>query len=384
MTVHAFAPGIPAHRDPSSLTLGILTPHNPHDRRNFSGTPYFATKALLARPGLTTRVLGHRPAGRIDRLLRRKAPALEVDALDTGGLDAVVGLVASPALDCLATLRPDLPILHVTDATPAFLRDAYGWTVPAEADAIEARLAARADLLVYSSDRIAVRAPHDLGQPGLRPSIVPFGVNLDALPDSCPEKPPLSRLNLLFVGVDWMRKGGDIAVEALRQLRAEGRAATLTIVGRCPEEHRTTPSIRYAGFLNKNRPRDAARLTRLYREAHLLVLPSRADCSPMVVAEALAHGTPVLAADTGGIAALIGQGGAGRVLPQFASPGDWAEAIRAMTDDHEAYAFMSDAGFDRARYGLSWDSWAERIEALAWQAVMARKASRGPKVAAAE
>ncbi|MEO1606442.1 MAG: glycosyltransferase family 4 protein [Pseudomonadota bacterium] len=380
MTVHAFTPA--RAQTHQILTLGFLSPHNPYDRRNFSGTPYFAARALESRPMLSLRVLGHRPPGRFERLMHRATPPLDTDSIDPEGLDAVIGLVASPELDRLKTAHPDLPVLHVTDATPAFLRDAYGWHVPASADRTETRLAAKADLVVYSSEEIAARAPRDLGLTHLEAETVPFGVNFDHLPDTCPGKPPLTRLNLLFVGVDWQRKGGDIAVAALKQLRAEGHEATLTIVGRCPEAVRSVPGIRYIGFLNKNRPRDAARLTQLYRTAHLLLLPSRADCSPMVVAEALAHGTPVLAAETGGIASLIGGDGAGRLLPQFTSPADWATEIRDMTANADLYGFLSEAGFDRARHGLSWSNWAARIEMLAQQAVHARQTGRGLKVAA--
>ncbi len=84
----------------------------------------------------------------------------------------------------------------------------------------------------------------------------------------------------------------------------------------------------------------------------------------MVVAEAMAHGTPVLATDTGGIAGQIGGGGAGRVLPPFASPSDWACAVEETLASDDAYAMMSDAAFDRAG-ALSWQAWAARIEALA-------------------
>ncbi|MEJ2036879.1 MAG: glycosyltransferase family 4 protein, partial [Maritimibacter sp.] len=213
-------------------------------------------------------------------------------------------------------------------------------------------------------------APDDLGLPGLLTTSQSFGVNLEALPDTPPGKPPLGRVNLLFVGIDWERKGGDIAVAALDELRALGVNAVLTIVGRCPVRHRGHPAIRAMGFLNKNRARDAARMRALYREAHLLLLPSRADCTPMVVAEAMAHGTPVLASEVGGIPEQIGGDGAGQVLPLFTSPAEWARTIAAMTVP-DRYAWMSDAAFDRAQSQLNWDVWATRI------ADLARRAAQG-------
>ena len=358
MTVHTLYPA-PAR----PLELGFLSPHNPHDRRTFSGTSFFAARALERRSGIRLRILGpHRPPRALDRLFRRTKPDVEVDRLNTDGLDAVLGLVASPLLNRLMDQKSYLPAFHVTDATPAFLREAYGWNVPAEADDMEARVAARAARVIYSSHQIADRAATDLGLPDLDATSAPFGVNFDHLPQTCPKKPRFDRLNLLFVGLDWVRKGGDIAVATLDTLLARGIDAHLTIVGRCPEAHRTHPHITYAGYLNKNRPRDARRLATLYSRTHVFLLPSRADCTPMVVTEAMAHGTPVLATDTGGVAMQIGGAGTGRVMAPFAPPHDWADAIAEITSDRAAYDFMSDAAFERAGRHLSWDNWADRVE----------------------
>lgn len=358
MTVHTLYPA-PAR----TLELGFLSPHNSHDRRSFSGTAYFAARALERRTGIRLSILGpHRPPRALDRLLRRARPEVEVDHLNTEGLDAVLGLVASPLLDHLMDRQPRLPVFHVTDATPAFLREAYGWKVPDEADAVESRVAARAARVIYSSHQIADRAARDLGLSDLDAESAPFGVNFDHLPETCPRKPRFDRLNLLFVGLDWVRKGGDIAVATLDMLLARGIDAHLTIVGRCPEAHRSHPHITYAGYLNKNRPRDARRLATLYSKTHVFLLPSRADCTPMVVTEAMAHGTPVLASDTGGIAMQIGGRGTGRVMNPFAAPRDWADAIAEITADRTAYDFMSDAAFERAHRHLSWDNWAASVE----------------------
>lgn len=359
MTIH------PLHPEARPLSIGFLTPHNALDRRAFSGSAFFAAQALDAHPQLRLRLLGPaRTPSRLDRILRRKLPPVDVDQVDLTGLDVVLGMVATPQLERLSRLS-DVPFIHVTDATPAFLRDAYGWATSEEADRLEALVAAKAAATVYSSDIMASRAPNDLGLPRLTADVVPFGVNFDDLPTVCPTKPPLSTLKLLFVGLDWTRKGGDIAVAALDALLADGIDAELTIVGRCPERHRTHPAITYAGFLDKNRPRDVAKLTRLYADAHLLLLPSRGDCTPIVVTEAMAHGTPVLATDVGGIPAQVGGDGAGRILPPYSDARLWADTIRDITATSERYQWASDASFDRAGRRFSWSTWADEIQTIA-------------------
>ncbi|NNL71786.1 MAG: glycosyltransferase family 4 protein [Silicimonas sp.] len=344
------------------LKLGFLSPHNPFDRRAFSGTVHFAARALQATPDVSLGILGDYAPPRpvLDRLLRRRYTA-DVAHIDVGGLDAVIGLVATPLLADLAHRHPRLPFFHVTDATPEFLREAYGWHVPAEADDLERQAVSGAHATVYSSDIIANRAPTDLGLPGLSPAVIPFGVNLDALPDICPEKPPLDRLELLFVGLDWVRKGGDVVIAALDALKADDRRAHLTVIGACPERHRNRRDVTYLGYLDKNRRRDAARIAAAYRRAHLLLLPSRADCTPMVVSEAMAHGAPVLATDTGGLGAMIRASGGGRLISEFAAPRDWAQSIRDVTDDADDYAFMADAGIDHVQSRASWAHWAGNL-----------------------
>lgn len=343
------------------ITLGFLTPHNAHDPRAFSGTVYHAAQALRALDGVTLKPLGshHRAPGlgnRIARRLGRKAASPRAPLTDAlAGVDAVVGLVATDLLD---RLPPVVPYLHVTDATPGFLSDAYGWDIGAETRVREARVAQAAAVCLYSSGMMAARARTELGI--ARADALPFGINLDLAPGSPIKKPPLGPVELLYVGADWTRKGGEIALAAFHHLQAQGLPAHLTCVGHIPEHVRQVPGVTVAGFLDKTRPRQARRLRNLYSRAHLLVLPTRGDCTPMVLAEAMAHGTPVLATDTGGIAEVIGQGGAGRTVPLEASPEIWARHIAGMTADAEAHFWMSDAASDRAtRY--SWDVWAEGI-----------------------
>lgn len=349
------------------LNVGFLSPHNPFDRTTFSGTAHHMAHALRQRPEIALTVLGpHRPVRTGERMLRRLIPArpVEVEKLDLHGVDLVIGLAATNLLDRLGALSR-VPFVHVTDATPSFLREFYGWDVPPGSDELEERVVSRAALTVYSSRYMARRAASEFGlNPGHGIAAVPFGANFDGLPQDMPEKPNAGHLRLFWAGCEWDRKGGALAIAALDELRARGLDVRLAVAGFVPQGLRAHPGVDAVGYLDKNNPRDAQRLSRLFADAHLFVLPTRADCTPMVVAEANAHGTPVLITDVGGVASLMDEGRNGRMLPLSAGPREWAEAIRALTRDPDRHAALCRSSFAHSRARLTWDAWARDVAAL--------------------
>ncbi len=163
-----------------------------------------------------------------------------------------------------------------------------------------------------------------------------------------------------------------MVLATLNELRSEGVDARLTVVGKMPRYLRQTPGVTFVGFLDKNSQRDVRRLTALYLDAHLFLLPSLGDCTPMVVAEAMAHGTPVLASDVGGIRSLFGTG-CGEILPSFATPGDWARSVRALACSQQVFNDSSRAAFAHARQNLTWASWARQVEFHCHQALSRQK-----------
>jgi glycosyltransferase involved in cell wall biosynthesis len=349
------------------IRVGFLSPHNPNDRTAFSGTVHHAARALSAVPGMEVRVLGgHRPLPWHHRLSRRlRAPRpVSLGQSDFAETDIVVGMVATHLL-LQASVLTRVPLVHVTDATPAFLRDVYGHDIPRAADVEEARVLNASRRIVYSSDYMAERAVTEFGSILRdRVSAAVFGTNCDDLPEEIPAKPELAPVRLLWVGSQWTRKGGEIALSAARILRDKGIDVHLSLVGDVPASVRPDQGIEVAGYLDKSRPRDAARLKALYAQAHLFVLPTRADCTPMVLAEAGAHGTPVLVTETGGVGSLVIDGVNGRLLSAGASPADWATTIRNMTRNPVRHAALCRASFDHARTRLTWAAWAQRMAAL--------------------
>lgn len=88
--------------------------------------------------------------------------------------------------------------------------------------------------------------------------------------------------------------------------------------------------------------------------AHFLLLPTRADCSPVVFAEASAWGTPSLAPDVGGVGELVVDGVNGRLLEQGAGPEKYASAILAGFEDPTAYRELALSSRREYERRLNW------------------------------
>ena len=116
--------------------------------------------------------------------------------------------------------------------------------------------------------------------------------------------------------------------------------------------------------LDKRDPAQVAELSRVFRGAHFLFLPTRSECYGIVFCEASAHGRPSIATDTGGVSSAVADGENGLLLPPAAGPDDYADLIGALHGDrgrYEALVASSRRAYDTR---LNWDAWAERLEAL--------------------
>lgn len=114
-------------------------------------------------------------------------------------------------------------------------------------------------------------------------------------------------LRLLFVGGDWVRKGGPQLLEALVGL-PDG-SWQLDAVTREPV--REIPGVTVHHGVGPNSPE----LLRLFREADLFVLPSLGECLAVVLMEATAAGLPIVTTDVGALGEAVTVGETGLVVP---------------------------------------------------------------------
>jgi len=222
------------------------------------------------------------------------------------------------------------PTIVSMDATPMnfdTVGDAYGHgrqldIVEAGKRAVTRRALQGAKAVVTWSQWAAASAVSDYGVDPALVHAIPPGVDVRRLHPMSGERDP-GPLRLLFVGGDFERKGGGDLLEALRIL---DRPVELDIVSSSAVAPSGLPVRVHAG-VEANSPL----ITELFRRADVFVLPSRGDCTPLAVAEALACGLPVVATPVGGMPELVRHGENGLLVPP-ADPQQLARALGVLVD----------------------------------------------------
>jgi glycosyltransferase involved in cell wall biosynthesis len=216
-------------------------------------------------------------------------------------------------------------------------------------------------LAIYASDWAANSAREAYGVAAERVAVVPFGANLERLPplahvNTAIAERPSGICRLLWVGVDWQRKGGPLTVAIAQALHDAGVNVELTLVG-CepPERHLLPPWVRVEGFISKREPAGEARLAALFTQAHFLVMPSNAEAYGLVYAEAAAFGVPAVAIRTGGVPTIVLDGETGLLEDPASEAGHYAARMLALSEDRARYERMAHAARRRAEERLNWD-----------------------------
>ncbi|MFP6750446.1 MAG: glycosyltransferase family 4 protein [Pirellulaceae bacterium] len=152
---------------------------------------------------------------------------------------------------------------------------------------------------------------------------------------------------IVFIGVDWERKGGPELVNAFQLLVREHPDAVLDIVGCSPEIN--CPNVNVVGRV----PLDEVKT--FFRKSSVLCVPTKVEPFGIVFVEAFAHKIPVVSSGLGALPQIVEHGKSGFLC----DPTD-AEAIArylgSLIGSPETCRMFGEHGYRRVKEVLNWDS----------------------------
>lgn len=215
--------------------------------------------------------------------------------------------------------------------------------------------------------------------PSDRVRVVPPGIDLGEWADgdadrSSPRPPQLPEEYLVFVGRIAPNKGLGHLVAALALLPPP-RRPHLVLMGTdwgersgleaLARERGVEEWITWTGHVADRRTYRA-----IVRGARALVLPSEWEAYGLVLLEAMAARTPIVATAVGAVPEVLQHGRLGRLVP-YGEPEQLAKALAAVADDRPGTSERAARAAEVVR-GLDWDASAERLRALYRDAVAGR------------
>jgi glycosyltransferase involved in cell wall biosynthesis len=281
----------------------------------------------------------------------------------------------------IALINTTTPVIYASDSTAKLFCQEQHYThvqgkqsklsqeTLEQIELFDAIALTKAQHIIYPSQWAADSAIDDYGVAPSKVSVIPFGANLEQPPTAAQvwasrQVNPMEPCRLLFIGIDWRRKGGEIAFQTLLDLLHQGIDAELVVVGTVPPPHIRHEKLTIIPQLDKNCPQQRQRLNQLLQQSHFLLLPSRAECYGISLCEASAFGLPVLTTNVGGISTVVRNGRNGYKLPLSAPSSDYADILMRILADPDHYQRLSRSA--RAEYDqrLNWDTWSQELYAL--------------------
>lgn len=166
---------------------------------------------------------------------------------------------------------------------------------------------------------------------------------------------------LCYGRFDVYQKGLDTLLHAFARIARERPGVELRLAGRGKDQERVRELARELGVAERVRivpDVERAEVLALFSGALALLMPSRLEGLPMVPAEAMAAGVPVVAASVGAVPEVVDPPRGGILVPPD-DPEALAAAALRLLDDPAARAAVSASARESARR-FSWDAVAER------------------------
>ena len=230
------------------------------------------------------------------------------------------------------------------------------------AHAFETRVYEGLDRIFTMSDYLRQSFIDDFEVPGSKVVNIGVGVNW-AIPEALDKD--YGTQEILFVGIDFRRKGGEHVVRAFRQVRSRYPEARLHVVG-----PRAVPAILkhpgpgevFHGFLSRDDATQADAFRRILRQCTLYVMPSLFEPFGVAALEAMVYQMPAILSTGGAFPELVTPGENGELV-ECGDVADLAAKMIALLGDPESLARQGAAARRRVVDTYTWDKVAERLAA---------------------
>jgi glycosyltransferase involved in cell wall biosynthesis len=265
--------------------------------------------------------------------------------------------IVTPVGAILARLLRVPHIWHIRE----FVREDFGWCFDYGERAAMRLVSSLSTYVICNSEAVAQKFRRLLR--GVPIDVVYNGFNFSAAPcedpvskyRKCVKEAPRGPI-LLMLGSVNEHKGQYEAVQALSILKARGFLGRLMIVGGQEQYYRqqldglardlgVAECVDYSEFSSEPR--------QLIKDAALTLMCSRSEAFGRSAVESISEGTPVVAADSGGLPEVVVDGQSG-LLYRSGDPADLAAKIEALLSDEMKYGFLAAKGYQfvRDRFGM--------------------------------
>jgi glycosyltransferase involved in cell wall biosynthesis len=389
------------------MRIGYITTDDPRDVTAWSGLALFIWKSLAAR-NIEVELIGPLPTPLYLRKLNHLKwayyhhvhgqyhwPHGDLMNIKAWSREAGRRLRKIPPVDAVLSatnlssglLPGNIPLVVYSDSTLRLLYATYvrhanaSWLNRRHADKIEIAGQRRSAALVYASEWAAESARSDYGANPEKVHVVPFGANLETPPTRQEVEQSIAardrkQIRLVFIGVEWERKGGTVALAVTRELNRMGVPAQLTVIGCSPLiEPADSKFVTVLGFVEKNLSGQAKIHAELSR-SHFLIVPSLAECFGIVYCEASAFGVPSIARNVGGVASAIRNDRNGRLFEINDSPIMMSKWIAAKFRDYEGYRQLARTSREEFEERLNWEVAGEKLEGILRGVIAQNKAAK--------
>jgi glycosyltransferase involved in cell wall biosynthesis len=185
------------------------------------------------------------------------------------------------------------------------------------------------------------------------------GLGGNAVPSSNAVSPKTP--SLLFVSMDFKRKGGHIAFQSFLALKKQFRGLTMQIIGDSPSlDIINTEGIIYHGFIDKKSKEGQQQFDNIFKSASFLIHPTEKDMTPLIIVEAGYYGIPAIAPQRFGIPEMIKDGETGYLVASN-SVDEYIDKLSTILNQEESLRKMKKQVYQQMCNLFTWVKVGERM-----------------------